>query len=111
MTNVAGSPCPPEHLCLNVVADARFADVRTLSGPRVPGVVTARLDLHSEPRRDIVLLVLLRHPGSGESWQAWVLTGAPPEDEACIGLRTLAQYGIARPMSARRRGDRVCFRL
>jgi hypothetical protein len=106
---VGPAPCPPSAICLSGIVEGSVGRVRTLSGPRVPRSITARMEVHAHPvRARIVLLVRPPRPGA-RAWRAQWLTGGPAGERGCVEAAILAENGVAVPRGAEVRDDTVCF--
>lgn len=116
--NVIGQPACPETipeggecLSLNVVADVRLDNVRTLAGPTVPWRLTARFEFHAEPA-DGYYQVLLVRPSAVDRrrFDALSIGRMRRNRQLCISRHWLADNGVQLPAHARIAGDSVCLR-
>ena len=115
VTVVGNPPCPenvPDCLSLNVIADVRLGNVRTLAGPRVPTVMTARFEFHADPARGAQQVLLVRrsavdHGRFDAINLGRVLRGRP----ICVARDALTANSITVPRRAQLTGDMVCFQL
>lgn len=105
--------CPADSICLDVLADARLREVRTLSGPPVPSRLTVRLWFHNDPRRDLLHLMIVKPPTATEPYWRAVrpIDAGKAGDEVCVPTTDLREEAIAAPRAARVRGERACVRL
>ncbi|HEX8365382.1 MAG TPA: hypothetical protein VF603_08880 [Allosphingosinicella sp.] len=105
--------CPADHICLNFPADAPLRDVRTLAGPPVPTRLTVRLWVHSDPRPDILHLMIVRPPSAEQPYWRAIRAGnvGRPGEEVCVETALLTQEGVELPPGVRARGEQTCLRI
>ena len=106
---VVGVPCPRDNICLNVIGDVRFGQVRTLAGPPVAKRVTARFEFHARIIDSVDLILLVRPVSNDGLLEGWWVRTAWPGRPVCVDPDLLASNGIARSAGAIRRKHALCF--
>lgn len=109
--HVEQPPCPEPAICAGEIVDAQLADVRTLSGPRVPRRLTVRLlSAHTPSAGDDYRSVLVIRPdGAGRPWAGRWLRSAVPNEDVCIRSDWFSALGLSPPRHNRVHGDQTCF--
>jgi hypothetical protein len=110
---VGSPPCPQDMsdcLSFNVIADVRLGDARTLAGPRVPALLTARFEFHAPPARDYEQILLVRRPAAARGpFEAISLGRARRGRRVCVDRQALAGNHVPIPRHTRSDGDEICF--
>jgi hypothetical protein len=99
----------PKVICLDAVADIRFGDVHTLSGPGSPQSFSATVTFHSEPRRNMTVLGVARIDVSGRRVARVLDLVRPDETTACFSVERAQEFDLGIPQAATRRGDGYCI--
>lgn len=115
---VIGQPaCPAEVpdgeqcLSLNVIADVRLGNVRTLAGPDVPRLLTARFEFHALPADGFYQVLLVRPSAVDRGRYDGISLGRMRRNrEVCVERSWLTNHDVPLPARARIAGDNVCFR-
>lgn len=109
----ADDECPPEHICLSFPADVPLRGVRTLAGPSVPERVTVHLWVHSDPRPDVLHLMILNPPTASRPYWRAVHAGevGRPGEEVCVATDLLRREGVNLPPAGTVRDAQTCFRI
>ena len=104
-------PDGEECLSLNVIADVRLGNVRTLAGPNVPRLLTARFEFHAVPA-DGYYQVLLVRPSVADRgrFEGFSLGRMRRDRQHCVDRSRLTSNDVPLPARAPIAGDRVCFR-
>lgn len=116
--NVIGQPACPEPipqgeecLSLDVIADVRLDNVRTLAGPTMPWRLTARFQFHAEPAEGYYQILLVRRSAVDRRRFDGLSIGRMRRNrQLCISRHWLANNNVPLPAHARIEGDSVCLR-
>jgi len=104
-------PDGDECLSLNVIADVRLGNVRTLAGPNVPRLLTARFEFHALPANGYYQVLLVRPSAVDRGRFDGISLGRTRRNrQVCVDRSWLASNDVPRPARARIAGDRLCFR-
>jgi len=105
------SPDGEQCLSLNVIADVRLDKVRTLAGPDLPRLLTARFEFHALPARGYYQVLLVRPSLADRGrFDAISLGRMRRNRQLCVGRSWLSGHDVPLPRRAHVAGDRVCFR-
>ena len=95
----------PQAICIDVMADVRFVDVETISGPTLPRRFEAVVVFHTPPSEGRVVLAVQKR-GGGLTGH---ILGGMSDEEACVPYDYATDLHVILPGPSRRVGDRVCF--
>lgn len=115
---VIGQPACPEDvpdgeecMSLNVIADVRLGDVRTLAGPNVPRLLAARFEFHALPANGYYQVLLVRPSVVDRGRFEGISLGRMRRNrQVCVDRYLLTNNDVPLPARARIAGDQVCFR-
>lgn len=105
---VGPPPCPQDSICMNWIYRFRIS-ARTLSGTKVPSLLTAEIEVHVPPTREVHIVLLIRRGERGGPWIGTAVAAARPGETACMAAASLSEAGLPLPRGARRSADLVCF--
>jgi hypothetical protein len=106
---IVGWPCRDDEICLDPIMDVRMIDTRTLSGPKVPRNLLARLTAHGPPAPGRQTILAISRSQAAPGWQAVVLGAVQPGEEICMDMDWVKKSEAPLPREARIKKDKLCF--
>lgn len=100
-----------QRMSLNVIADVRLGNVRTLAGPNVPRLIVARFEFHALPATGYYQVLLVRPSVVDRGRFEGISLGRMRRNrQFCVERSLLPNNDVPVPAHTRIAGDQLCFR-